>query len=95
MSSSPTPRASVKITQPSAAPARPSAIVGRKPFGPGPKGFIPTILLGLAGSALGWLIFTKGLGIGDDDMFDLGGLVGAVIGVSILLMGYRAVLTRG
>jgi uncharacterized membrane protein YeaQ/YmgE (transglycosylase-associated protein family) len=63
--------------------------------GPGPRGFIPTILLGLAGAALGWLIFTKGLGVGDDDMFDLGGLIGAVIGVSILLMGYRAVLGRG
>ena len=63
--------------------------------GPGPKGFIPTTLLGLAGAALGWLIFTKGLGIGDDDMFDLGGLIGAVIGVSILLMGYRAFVTRG
>jgi uncharacterized membrane protein YeaQ/YmgE (transglycosylase-associated protein family) len=62
--------------------------------GPGPKGFIPTILLGLAGSALGWLIFTKGVGIGDDDMFDLGGLVGAVIGVSILLLGYGAVVRR-
>ena len=62
--------------------------------GPGPKGFIPTILLGLAGSALGWLIFTKGLGIGDDDMFDLGGLIGAVIGVAILLMGYRAFVGR-
>ena len=62
--------------------------------GPGPKGFLPTILLGLAGAALGWLIFTAGLGIGDDDMFDLGGLLGAVIGVSILLFGYRAVIAR-
>lgn len=62
--------------------------------GPGPKGFIPTILLGLAGSALGWLIFTELLGIGDDDMFDLGGLVGAVIGVSILLFGYRQIAAR-
>ena len=65
--------------------------------GPGPKGFIPTTLLGLAGAALGWVIFTLGLGVGDDDddMFDLGGLIGAVIGVSILLMGYRAFVTRG
>jgi uncharacterized membrane protein YeaQ/YmgE (transglycosylase-associated protein family) len=62
--------------------------------GPGPKGFLPTIALGLAGAALGWLIFTAGLGVGDDDMFDLGGLIGAVIGVSILLMGYRAFVTR-
>ena len=62
--------------------------------GPGPKGFIPTTLLGLAGAALGWLIFTKGLGVGDDDMFDLGGLIGAVIGVSILLIGYGAIARR-
>ncbi len=63
--------------------------------GPGPKGFIPTTLLGLAGAAVGWAIFTKGLSIGDDDAFDLGGLAGAVIGVSILLMGYRALVARG
>ena len=63
--------------------------------GRGPKGFLPTIILGLAGSALGWLIFTAGLGIGDDDMFDLGGLIGAVIGVAVLLVGYRMVLGSG
>jgi uncharacterized membrane protein YeaQ/YmgE (transglycosylase-associated protein family) len=57
--------------------------------GDDPGGFIVTILLGLAGAALGWLIFTKGLGIGDDDAFDLGGLVSAIIGVIILLLGYR------
>jgi uncharacterized membrane protein YeaQ/YmgE (transglycosylase-associated protein family) len=57
--------------------------------GDDPGGFFVTILLGLAGAALGWLIFTKGLGIGDDDAFDLGGLVSAIIGVIILLLGYR------
>jgi uncharacterized membrane protein YeaQ/YmgE (transglycosylase-associated protein family) len=57
--------------------------------GDDPGGFFATILLGLAGAALGWVIFTLGLGIGDDDMFDLGGLVGAVIGVIILLAAYR------
>jgi uncharacterized membrane protein YeaQ/YmgE (transglycosylase-associated protein family) len=57
--------------------------------GDDPGGFIATILLGLAGAALGWVIFTLGLGIGDDDMFDLGGLVGAIIGVLILLGLYR------
>jgi uncharacterized membrane protein YeaQ/YmgE (transglycosylase-associated protein family) len=62
--------------------------------GKDPGGFFVTILLGLAGAALGWLIFTAALGIGDDDMFDLGGLVGAVIGVMILLFAYRKYLDR-
>ena len=57
--------------------------------GDDPGGFFATILLGLAGAALGWVIFTLGLGIGDEDMFDLGGLVGAIIGVLILLGLYR------
>jgi uncharacterized membrane protein YeaQ/YmgE (transglycosylase-associated protein family) len=57
--------------------------------GDDPGGFFATILLGLVGAALGWVIFTAGLGIGDEDAFDLGGLVGAVIGVMILLGIYR------
>jgi uncharacterized membrane protein YeaQ/YmgE (transglycosylase-associated protein family) len=60
--------------------------------GKDPGGFFATIGIGLAGAAIGWLIFTKGLGIGDDDAFDLGGLIGAIIGVMILLGGYRALL---
>jgi uncharacterized membrane protein YeaQ/YmgE (transglycosylase-associated protein family) len=55
-------------------------------------GFIATILLGLAGSVAGFLIFTELLNIGDTEMFDLGGLIGAVIGVMLLLLLYRAVL---
>jgi uncharacterized membrane protein YeaQ/YmgE (transglycosylase-associated protein family) len=55
-------------------------------------GFITTMLLGLAGSVLGFLVFTELLGIGDNKMFDLGGLIGAIIGVMILLGMYRAVL---
>ena len=57
--------------------------------GDDPGGFFATILIGLAGAALGWVIFTAGLGIGDEDAFDLGGLVGAIIGVMILLGVYR------
>jgi len=57
--------------------------------GDDPGGFFATILLGLAGSVVGFLIFTKLLGIGDDDAFDLGGLIGAIIGVMILLFAYR------
>jgi uncharacterized membrane protein YeaQ/YmgE (transglycosylase-associated protein family) len=55
-------------------------------------GFIATILLGLAGSVVGFLVFTELLNIGDNEMFDLGGLVGAIIGVMILLGLYRVAL---
>jgi uncharacterized membrane protein YeaQ/YmgE (transglycosylase-associated protein family) len=55
-------------------------------------GFIATMLLGLAGSVAGFLVFTELLGIGDDRMFDLGGLIGAIIGVMVLLLLYRVAL---
>ena len=55
-------------------------------------GFIATILLGLGGAVVGFLVFTELLGVGDNDTFDLGGLIGAVIGVMILLGLYRLVL---
>ena len=55
-------------------------------------GFIATMLLGLAGAVVGFLVFTELLGVGDDKMFDLGGLIGAIIGVMILLGLYRLVL---
>jgi uncharacterized membrane protein YeaQ/YmgE (transglycosylase-associated protein family) len=54
-----------------------------------PLGFFATVLLGLAGAVLGWLVFTGLLGIGDTHVFDLGGLVGAIVGVMILLGAYR------
>jgi uncharacterized membrane protein YeaQ/YmgE (transglycosylase-associated protein family) len=55
-------------------------------------GFIATMLLGLAGSVVGFLVFTELLNIGDNEMFDLGGLIGAIIGVMLLLLLYRAML---
>jgi uncharacterized membrane protein YeaQ/YmgE (transglycosylase-associated protein family) len=58
--------------------------------GDDPGGFFVTILLGLAGSLIGFFIFTELLGIGDTQAFDLGGLVGAVIGTMLLLLAYRA-----
>jgi uncharacterized membrane protein YeaQ/YmgE (transglycosylase-associated protein family) len=48
-------------------------------------GFIATVALGLAGAAVGWVVFYYVLGIGDKDAFDLGSLAGAVVGVMILL----------
>jgi uncharacterized membrane protein YeaQ/YmgE (transglycosylase-associated protein family) len=53
-------------------------------------GFIATVLLGLAGAAVGWVVFHFALGIGDADAFDLGSLLGAVVGVMILLALFRA-----
>ena len=51
----------------------------------GPRSWLFSLVLGLAGALLGYLIFTVWLGIGDTDVFDFGGIVGAVIGVIILL----------
>jgi uncharacterized membrane protein YeaQ/YmgE (transglycosylase-associated protein family) len=55
-------------------------------------GFLATTILGIAGAALGYLVFTEGFGIGDGDAFDLGGLPGAVLGVIVLLWVYRVTL---
>jgi uncharacterized membrane protein YeaQ/YmgE (transglycosylase-associated protein family) len=59
-----------------------------------PMGFFATVLLGLAGALVGWFVFTGLLNIGDDDMFDLGGLLGAILGVMLLLGLYRMFLAR-
>jgi uncharacterized membrane protein YeaQ/YmgE (transglycosylase-associated protein family) len=51
----------------------------------GPRSWLFSLVLGLGGALLGYLIFTVLLGIGDTDIFDWGGIVGAIIGVIILL----------
>ena len=63
--------------------------------GPDPMGFVGTVAAGIIGSLVGFFIFTSLLGIGDNDKFDLGGIVGAVIGTMIVLAIYRAVAGRG
>jgi uncharacterized membrane protein YeaQ/YmgE (transglycosylase-associated protein family) len=55
---------------------------------------LATLLLGLAGSLLGFLVFTELLGIGDNEAFDLGGLVGAIIGTVLLLVIYERFVAR-
>jgi uncharacterized membrane protein YeaQ/YmgE (transglycosylase-associated protein family) len=55
----------------------------RKMSGPASWGL--SILLGLAGALLGWVIFTLGFGWGDTDIFDWGGILGAIIGTLIVL----------
>jgi len=62
--------------------------------GDDPGGIFVTIILGLVGAFVGYLIFTRLLGIGDNDAFDLGGLVSAIIGTLIVLGIYRAVAGR-
>jgi uncharacterized membrane protein YeaQ/YmgE (transglycosylase-associated protein family) len=52
----------------------------------GPVSWLISIALGLLGALLGYVIFTLGLGIGDDDIFDWGGFVGALIGVVIVIL---------
>jgi uncharacterized membrane protein YeaQ/YmgE (transglycosylase-associated protein family) len=59
-----------------------------------PQGCITTLFLGLAGSLIGYLIFTEVLGIGDTEAFDLGGLPGAVIGTMILLYLHRRLIVE-
>jgi uncharacterized membrane protein YeaQ/YmgE (transglycosylase-associated protein family) len=58
------------------------------------RSWLLSTVLGLIGAALGWVIFTKWLGIGDDDVFDLGGIVSAIIGTMIVLAIASFVLKR-
>jgi len=60
----------------------------------GPRSWLVSIVLGLVGAAVGWAIFTAALGIGDDDVFDWGGLLSALIGVVIVLLVAGFVMRR-
>ena len=59
-----------------------------------PMGFVQTVLFGIGGALIGWAIFTYVLGIGDSDKFDLGGIIGAIIGTILLLLVWRAFTSR-
>jgi uncharacterized membrane protein YeaQ/YmgE (transglycosylase-associated protein family) len=59
----------------------------------GPVSWIATIVLGLVGALLGYWIF-RAIGIGDDDAFDLGGIIGAILGVIIVLLVAGFLLRR-
>jgi uncharacterized membrane protein YeaQ/YmgE (transglycosylase-associated protein family) len=60
----------------------------------GPSSWAVSIVLGLVGAFVGYAIFTLGLGIGDDDAFDLGGILSALIGVIIVLVVVTFVARR-
>ena len=51
----------------------------------GPVSWLTSLGLGLLGALVGYLIFTVLLGIGDEDIFDWGGILSAIIGTLIVL----------
>jgi uncharacterized membrane protein YeaQ/YmgE (transglycosylase-associated protein family) len=53
-------------------------------------GFVATVLVGIVGALVGWALFAYVLGIGDNDKFDLGGIVGSIIGTMLVLLALRA-----
>jgi uncharacterized membrane protein YeaQ/YmgE (transglycosylase-associated protein family) len=59
-----------------------------------PMGFVQTVVFGVIGALLGYFLFTSLLGIGDDDKFDFGGIIGAIIGTMIVLLIWRVVAGR-
>jgi uncharacterized membrane protein YeaQ/YmgE (transglycosylase-associated protein family) len=59
-----------------------------------PMGFVGTVIAGILGALVGYFLFTSVLGIGDDDKFDLGGIVGSIIGTMIVLLIWRAISGR-
>lgn len=60
-----------------------------------PMGFVGTVIAGILGALVGYFLFTSVLGIGDDDKFDFGGIIGSIIGTMIVLLIWRAVAGRG
>ena len=62
--------------------------------GPDPMGVVATIGVGIVGALVGWVLFTYVLGIGDEDKFDLGGILGAIVGTMLVLLALRALRGR-
>jgi uncharacterized membrane protein YeaQ/YmgE (transglycosylase-associated protein family) len=60
----------------------------------GPTSWLASIALGLAGAIVGYLIFTVGLGIGDTDVFDFGGIISAIIATLIVLVAFGFLIRR-
>ena len=56
--------------------------------GKGPRGCLVTIALGIGGAVVGGLIGTQ-LGFGTVDGFDIRSFIIAIVGASLLLVGYQ------
>jgi uncharacterized membrane protein YeaQ/YmgE (transglycosylase-associated protein family) len=63
--------------------------------GKDPMGFVQTVAFGIIGALVGYFLFTSVLGIGDDDKFDFGGIIGSIIGTMIVLAIWRVIAGRG
>ncbi len=62
--------------------------------GDDPGGIVVTALIGVVGSVIGFYVF-RAIGIGDENKFDIGGFLGAVLGTMLLLGLYRMIAGRG
>jgi uncharacterized membrane protein YeaQ/YmgE (transglycosylase-associated protein family) len=62
--------------------------------GKDPMGFVGTVVAGILGALVGYFLFTSLLGIGDTDKFDLGGIIGSIIGTMVVLLIWRAIAGR-
>jgi uncharacterized membrane protein YeaQ/YmgE (transglycosylase-associated protein family) len=60
----------------------------------GPSSWLASLVLGLVGAFVGYLLFTRVLGIGDNDAFDLGGIISAIIGVVLVLLAANLLVRR-
>ena len=52
----------------------------------GPLSWLISLVLGLVGALIGYLILTVGLGVGDTNIFDWGGVLSALIGTIIVVI---------
>ncbi len=52
--------------------------------------FVATVAVGIVGALVGYFLFAA-IGIGDQDKFDLGGIIGAIVGTMIVLLLLRMV----
>ena len=57
-------------------------------------GFVATVAVGIVGALVGYFLF-RAIGIGDEDKFDLGGIIGAIVGTMIVLLALRMVRGSG
>ncbi len=60
----------------------------------GPVSWLVSFVIGLGGALIGYVVFTVILGLGDTSIFDLGGIVSAIIGAVILLVIVTLVFRR-
>ena len=58
------------------------------------KSWLTSLILGLVGAVVGYGIFAGIFGVGDNRMFNLGGIVGAIVGSVIVLLIANFVLRR-